>query len=153
QMLAQVMTFLGGRASEELIFGTENITMGAYSDFKNASTIIRDLILIYGMSDLGIVPTQESFFYGEEMLATELPETAKQKIENEREKILSQCWKKVKTTLQQKKRVLDLLAAILLQKNSLQKEEINYIFINQISPYTPLLKNNGKPKKKTPQQN
>ncbi|CAG8788525.1 7610_t:CDS:1, partial [Cetraspora pellucida] len=45
QMLAQVMSFLGGRASEELIFGLEYITIGAYSDFKQAASIIRDLIL------------------------------------------------------------------------------------------------------------
>ncbi|CAG8715731.1 28093_t:CDS:2, partial [Dentiscutata erythropus] len=47
-----------GRASEELIFGLEYITIGAYSDFKQATGIVRDLILRYGMSDLGIVPTQ-----------------------------------------------------------------------------------------------
>jgi len=91
QMLANVMTFLGGRASEELIFGLDYITGGAYDDFKKASGIVRDLILHYGMSDLGIIPTQESFFYGEEMLTAELPETTKQKIENEREKIMNQC--------------------------------------------------------------
>jgi len=90
QMLAHVMSFLGGRASEELIFGVENVTIGAYDDFKKASEIIRDLIFRYGMSDLGIIPTQESFFKSEE-IATELPETAKQKIEAERKKILNQC--------------------------------------------------------------
>ena len=90
-MLANVMTFLGGRASEELTFGLDYITGGAYDDFKKASNIVRDLILHYGMSKLGIVPTQDSFFYEEETLATELPETTKQKIENEREKIMNQC--------------------------------------------------------------
>ncbi|WNE40835.1 MAG: ATP-dependent zinc metalloprotease FtsH [Mycoplasmataceae bacterium] len=138
QMLAHVMSSLGGRASEELIFGSENITMGAYSDFKNASEIVRSLILHYGMSDLGIIPTQENFFYGEG-ISPELPETTKQKIENEREKIMNTCWAKVKLVLKKKKRVLNLFAEILLEKNSLQKEEINYIFINQISPYILLL--------------
>jgi cell division protease FtsH len=90
QMLAQVMSFLGGRASEELIFGSEKITVGAYSDFKEASEIVRNLILRYGMSELGIIPTQESFLYGEETI-NELPEKAKEKIENEREKILNKC--------------------------------------------------------------
>nr|CAG8433656.1 12618_t:CDS:2 [Entrophospora candida] len=80
----------GGRASEEIVFGLDYITMGAYDDFKKASSIIRELILHYGMSDLGIIPTQESFFFGEEV-PPELPETTKQKIENEREKILNQC--------------------------------------------------------------
>ncbi|CAI2198863.1 4779_t:CDS:2, partial [Funneliformis geosporum] len=90
QMLAQVMSSLGGRASEELVFGLEYITVGAYSDFKRASEIVRSLIFRYGMSDLGIIPTQESFFSGEE-IPLELPETAKQKIEKEREKIMNQC--------------------------------------------------------------
>lgn len=90
QMLADVMSFLGGRASEELIFGLEHITMGASSDLKRASAIIQDLILNYGMSDLGIIHTQESFLYKEEV-PFELSELTKQKIENEREKILSQC--------------------------------------------------------------
>ena len=61
-MLARVMTALGGRASEELILGSEKITAGAWDDFRNASEIVRDLILHYGMSDLGIVPTRESLF-------------------------------------------------------------------------------------------
>ena len=65
QMLAHVMTFLGGRASEELIFGAANVTVGAWDDFKKASEIVRNLILHYGMSELGIVPTEESFFYGQ----------------------------------------------------------------------------------------
>jgi len=138
QMLAQVMSSLGGRGSEELVFGLEHITMGAYSDFKRVSEIVRSLILRYGMSDLGIVPTQESFFSDEE-IPRELPESAKQKIEEEREKIMSHCWKKVKEILRKRRKVLKLLAEILLEKNSLQKEDINYIFINQISPFTPLL--------------
>ncbi|MDR1670866.1 MAG: AAA family ATPase [Spiroplasmataceae bacterium] len=138
QMLARVMCALGGRASEELIFGSENITAGAYSDFKNASEIVRNLILHYGMSDLGIIPTQESLFYGDG-ISPELPETAKQKIENERERIIGHCWKRVKLILRQKKRVLNLFAEILIERDSLQKEDIGYIFFNQISPYILLL--------------
>jgi cell division protease FtsH len=138
QMLAHVMSFLGGRASEELVLGLEYVTIGASSDFKQVTIIIRDLILRYGMSDLGIVPTQETFFSSEE-IPQELPEVAKQKIEKEREKIMKQCWKKVKDILQKNRRVLNLLAEVLLEKNSLQKDDINYIFINQISPFIPLL--------------
>lgn len=89
-MLAHVMTFLGGRASEELVLGIDYITIGAASDFKQAISIVRDLILRYGMSDLGIIPTQETFFSTEE-IPPELPEVAKQKIEKEREKIMKQC--------------------------------------------------------------
>jgi cell division protease FtsH len=89
-MLAHAMSFLGGRASEELIFGDKNITIGATDDFKKFSEIVRDLILRYSMSELGIVPTEESFFYGENSTG-QLSESYKKEIENERKKIFNQC--------------------------------------------------------------
>ncbi|RHZ35513.1 AAA family ATPase [endosymbiont GvMRE of Glomus versiforme] len=139
QILANVMSCLGGRASEELIFGEDCVTIGAYDDFKKASESVRDFIFRYGMSELGIIPTKESFFYKEESLADELPESTKQKIENERTKILDKCWTRVKSILQKKKKILDLFAEILLKKNTLYREEINYIFVNHISPFVSLL--------------
>jgi len=81
---------LGGRASEEVVYGKELITIGAYSDFKKASFLVRDLVLRYGMSELGIVMTQDSPFFGEENL-NELSEDAKQKIEKESARILNEC--------------------------------------------------------------
>jgi len=138
QMLAHAMSFLGGRASEELIFGDKNITIGASDDFKKFSEIVRDLILRYNMSQLGIVPTEESFFYGENS-TSQLSEKYKEKIENEQKKIFNQCWKKAKNILKQRKITLVLLAEALLKKKSLQKEEIDFIFINNFFPYVPLL--------------
>jgi len=139
EILAQIMSFLGGRISEELIFGTGYVTTGNYSDFRNASELIRDLILRYSMSDLGIIATQNSPLFGETSL-NELSEATKQKFENEREKILIECQKKVRQILQTKKNVLHLLAQALLKKNVLHKEEINYLFINERCPDTLLLK-------------
>jgi len=145
QMLAHAMSFLGGRASEELIFGDKNITIGATDDFKKFSEIVRDLILRYSMSELGIVPTEESFFYGENS-TSQLSEKYKKEIENERKKIFNQCWKRVKNILKQRRKTLVILAEELLKKNSLQREEINFIFVNNFPPYVPLLKprNNDK---------
>ena len=132
------MTALGGRGSEEIILGSDKVTAGAWDDFRTASEIVRSLILHYGMSDLGVIPTRESFFSDWEV-SSELPETAKQKIEQEREKIMNQCWKRVRQILVQKKKVLDLLATALLTKNTLRKEEINYIFYMQNLPNALLL--------------
>jgi len=77
------MSFLGGRISEELVFGTSYVTTGNYSDYKRVSELIRDLILRYSMSDLGIIASQDSPFFGEESL-NELSEAARQKFEDER---------------------------------------------------------------------
>ena len=137
-MLAQVMSLLGGRASEEMIYGREYVTIGAQSDFKKASSLVRDLILRYGMSDLGIIFTQDSPFFGEENLQ-ELSENSRQKIEKETEKILQKCYQKAQNILQEKRKILDLLAKTLVEKNTLQKEEIYYIFLNEKLPEQALL--------------
>ena len=136
--MAQITGLLGGRVSEELIFGSELITAGAHGDFRKISELVRVLIFDYGMSDLGIIPTRESLFRDSE-IPEELPEKFKEKIANEREKIINQCRKKAQLILQKGKATLSLLANILLEKNSLSVEETNYIFTNQISPFVPLL--------------
>ena len=129
---------LGGRVSEEMIYGKGYVTIGAQSDFKKASSLIRDLILRYGMSDLGIIFTQDSPFFGEENLQ-ELSESSRQKIEKETEKLLKQCYQKAQIILREKKKILDLLAQALVEKNTLQKEEIYYIFLNEKFPAQALL--------------
>jgi cell division protease FtsH len=90
QILARIAVLLGGRASEELIFGPQNITIGAYDDLKKVSTIVQDLIFRYGMSELGIIPTAKNLFSHKENFVS-LPEKNKEKIAAEQEKILQQC--------------------------------------------------------------
>ena len=138
EILAQIMSFLGGRISEELVFGTSYVTTGNYSDYKRVSELTRDLILRYSMSDLGIIASQDSPFFGEESL-NELSEAARQKFEDERWKILNECQQKVRQILQEKRKVLDLLAQALIEKNTLHREEIYYIFINESLPKQMLL--------------
>ena len=48
-----MLTLMGGRAAEEITFGT--ITTGASHDFEIATSIARDMVCHYGMSDLGKV--------------------------------------------------------------------------------------------------
>jgi ATP-dependent Zn protease len=68
-----------------------------------------------------------------------LSEAARQKFENERWKILSECQQKVRQILQEKRKSLDLLAQALITKNTLHREEIYYIFINERLPEQVLL--------------
>ena len=133
EMLAQIMALLGGRISEEIVFGSNWVTTGNYSDYKKISELTRDLILRYSMSDLGIIATQNSPFFGEESL-NELSEVARQKFENERQKILKACQEKVRNILGKKRKLLDLLAQALIEKNTLDRQEIYYLFQNSLEP-------------------
>jgi cell division protease FtsH len=52
----RIMVLLGGRAAEEIIFGSENITTGAYSDISHSTSLAKDMISEYGMGkNLGLL--------------------------------------------------------------------------------------------------
>jgi cell division protease FtsH len=54
QLLAIITGYLGGRASEEIVFGAENITTGAHDDLSRATKIAREMVTRFGMSSLGL---------------------------------------------------------------------------------------------------
>lgn len=50
-MHAHLDVCMGGRAAEELIFGSEKVTQGASNDFQQATNMARNMVARYGMSD------------------------------------------------------------------------------------------------------
>lgn len=117
EMLCSIMAALGGRAAEEMIFSKE--TTGAYSDFKSATHIARDMVCSYGMTtELGpVIYTQGHGDYAYSQKTAE-------RIDQEVQKIMDTCYTKTVDLLKNNRDKLDTLANALLEKETLYAGEI-----------------------------
>jgi len=126
---ARIIGILGGRAAEEVVYGTK--TTGAENDIEQATQLARGMVTRWGMSDrLGMVqlaPRQNQFLgggmggYGGEKPFSE--ETAKA-IDEEVQRIIRECHEEAKKLLIKHRDALDALAEGLLQRETLDENEI-----------------------------
>ena len=116
EMLASIQSALGGRVAEELVFG--KLATGAYSDFRVATDIARDMVCHYGMSeDLGtIVYTQHGNYVYSQQTA--------ERIDNEVRRIVDECYKVSKNLIETNRGMLNTLAETLLEKETMYASEI-----------------------------
>lgn len=116
-MLAEIMVFMGGRAAEELVFNME--ATGPHSDFQGATSIAREMVCYYGMSEkLGPV------VYPQNHEIKPYSEETARLIDEEIRRILSETLEKTKQLLRTNRDKLDLLAKVLLEKETLYAAEV-----------------------------
>ncbi|MGI3136162.1 MAG: ATP-dependent zinc metalloprotease FtsH [Candidatus Phytoplasma vitis] len=111
RMLANIISYLGGRVAEELVF--DDVSSGAYDDFKQATKIARLMVTKYGMSELGI--TQDSEFSDKKMIDIEI------------KKIVDECYQECQKVIKENKSLLDKITNLLLEKETINKEEIDLL--------------------------
>jgi len=117
EMEAQVIMALGGRAAEELVFN--RLDVGAASDFRKATEIVRKMVCFYGMStELGPV------FYDTNSNEHQYSEETSRKIDEEVRRITKVCYEKALEILRNNRDKLDKLAGALLEKETLFPEEV-----------------------------
>jgi len=115
QMLAKLDVCMGGRVAEELIFGSENVTSGAESDFDQATKLAEAMVMRYGMSErIGHVVHDK---------AEESSET-RAVIEAEVKKLLEDAYARAKAVLTSHQRLLHKLAGTLLERETLTGDEV-----------------------------
>ena len=129
QLEANLAVAAGGRVSEELIFGSDNITTGASSDIEQATRIAKQMIMNWGMSDkLGFLSYGEDQGY---MSSDNIsPETLKT-IDNEVRELVDQAYQTATKILKENRSALDYLAQGLLEHETLSEEEIRKIIDGQ----------------------
>ncbi len=126
----KLATLTGGRAAEELVFGT--ITTGAANDIEQATKLARAMVTRYGMSEkFGMIAleTRNNMYLGGDTSLNCSPEIAAQ-IDNEAVRIIKEAHDKALKILVDNKQKLHELAAYLLKKETITGDEFMEI-LNQ----------------------
>ncbi|WP_461210022.1 ATP-dependent zinc metalloprotease FtsH [Desulfocurvus sp. DL9XJH121] len=124
----RLAVLLGGRVAEELVFN--EVSTGAQNDLQRASDIARAMVTEYGMSDLlGLVsyerPRQAMFLpEGFSQTKTNYSEAKASQIDDEVARLVDEAHQRVRNILAERRTVLDDLAHMLSEKESVQGEEL-----------------------------
>ena len=132
RMLQDIMVSLGGRIAEEIIFG--DITTGASSDIKKATKTARRMVTRYGMSDhIGVIcydDDDDEVFIGKDLAHAKVhSEEISGEIDKEVKRIIDDCYTKAKDIIMQHENVLHSCAKLLLEKEKINREEFEALFV------------------------
>jgi cell division protease FtsH len=124
---ARIVGMLGGRAAEELVYGTK--TTGAESDIEQATALARSMVTRWGMSDaIGLVQLapRGNPYVGEQGYGTSrsFSEEMARVADTEVQKIINECHETAKRLLNQHRAQLEALVEALLKRETLDEQEI-----------------------------
>src|SRR5690606_30652897 len=145
---AQLAYLFGGRAAEELIFGPDKITTGAGNDIERATSLARRMVTSFGMSDavgpMAVGDSEQEVFLGREIVQRrELSEKMAELVDGEIKRLLTEGYDGAMQTLQENREVLEALANALLERETLDREEIELLAAGE--PLPPLPRPAGAP--------
>lgn len=130
----QMAVALGGRIAEEIIFGDEEVTTGASNDLQQVARVARQMVTRFGMSDrLGPVALgrqQGNVFLGRDIMAErDFSEETASAIDDEVRNLVEQAYRRAKEVLVHNRSVLDQLADMLIDKETVDAEELQELLI------------------------
>ncbi|MCI8769624.1 MAG: ATP-dependent zinc metalloprotease FtsH [Lachnospiraceae bacterium] len=128
EILARIVTLFGGRAAEELVFGS--ITTGASNDIEKATSLARSMVTQYGMTEkfglIGLESVENKYLDGRTVL--NCGDATEAEIDQEVMKILKECYQKAVEYLSGNRDALDKLAEYLIEHETITGKEFMKIF-------------------------
>ena len=140
EIVDQLVVALGGRAAEEVIFGHDEVTVGASSDIQQVSRIARQMVTRYGMSELGSFALESENsqpFLGQGNLmggGHEYSDELADKIDQKVRAIAQESLDKAITIIKNNRPLIDRLVDTLIEKETIDGDEFRDI----VSEYTRL---------------
>ncbi len=137
KILAKITSLLGGRAAEEIVFGTDEITQGAGQDIQMLTSLARKMVTKFGMSDLGALALegqeQPVFLGGDSGRRNEYSEEVAAQIDVRIRNIALECYHKAKNTISENRLAIDRIVDILIEKETIDGKEFRK-YLAQFSP-------------------
>ncbi len=128
-LIAKLHSLLGGRAAEEVVFGT--MTTGASNDLQRATGLARSMIAQYGMSqELGLLsPMVVTNQYLDGQSSLDCSQEVAAQVDQAARALLEKCYAEDKKLLMENRALLDEITTFLLLKETITGEEM-MAFVN-----------------------
>jgi cell division protease FtsH len=131
ELMAEIDVLLGGRAAEDVFLG--EISTGAGNDLDRATTILKDMIMVYGMSDVAglmVLSRSQNPFLGGGKVNNEFSEQLSQDIDASIKATLTERYEFVKETLRTYDGAIEEMTAVLLDVEVIEGEKVQEIIQN-----------------------
>ncbi|MFN7714196.1 MAG: ATP-dependent zinc metalloprotease FtsH [Pseudanabaenaceae cyanobacterium] len=136
QILARIMGALGGRAAEEAVFGTAEITTGAGNDLQQVTGMARQMVTRFGMSNIGPMSLEgrsSEVFLGRDLMSrSEYSEEVAAKVDRQVREIVQHCYQQALQIIYENRAAIDRVVDLLVEKETMDGEEFRQV----IAEYT-----------------
>jgi cell division protease FtsH len=136
QILARIAATLGGRAAEEIVFGKAEVTTGAGNDLQQVTSLARQMVTKFGMSDLGPVSLENQnndVFLGRDWgNKSEYSEDIAAKIDAAVREIVNRCYIQAKEIIQENRLILERAVDLLIEQETIEGD----IFRTMVANHT-----------------
>ncbi len=141
-LVGRLAISFGGRVAEELVFGPDKVTTGAGSDIEQATGVARRMVTQFGMSDrvgmMAVGDREQEIFLGREFAQRrEISERTAEMVDEEVKRLLDEAYARARMILTENRALLDNIAAMLLERETLDREDIDLLAQGKPLPLPP----------------
>ncbi len=131
QILARITAALGGRAAEEAVFGESEITTGAGNDLQQVTSMARQMVTRFGMSEIGPISLESrngEVFLGRDLMnRSEYSEDVAARVDQEVRHIVQECYQQAVQMIHENRAAVDRIVDILIDKETIDGDEFRRI--------------------------
>ncbi len=138
-LIGSLAMFFGGRAAEEIVFGKGAVTTGAGNDIERATALARRMVTKFGMSEkiglMAVGEREQEVFLGRDFGSrSEVSEQTAEMVDSEIKRLLDDAYTGALAILNDNRDLLDRIAAALLERETIDREDLVLLARNQPLP-------------------